>query len=288
MRKEVIRKPVLPYYLAGAGWLIYSLLLPFYRVTDILVAAVLSAAIFFVAAKVIPGRTEWVEAKEDPVDSGNRRVDEMVAAGKGLLREIRAVNDRIAQPALTARVDSLEEVSRQIFSEVIRRPRKAPEIRRFLEYYLPVTLKLLKSYDNMSGSVGGRGVGDGAGQAGQASQAGQAGPVGNVRVTMAKIENVMETITQAFRAQLDRLFQDEALDISTDITVLRGLLTQEGLLADGLTVERYAQGETGAGPGSPTGQGPDGAVGLGEAGGPDGSGGLDGNLDKGADITLRF
>ena len=46
---------------------------------------------------------------------------------------------------------------------------------------------------------------------------------------MESIENTMNTIVVAFENQLDYLFEDEAIDISTDITVLENMLVQEGL-----------------------------------------------------------
>ena len=51
----------------------------------------------------------------------------------------------------------------------------------------------------------------------------------NITSTMVEIERITHTIALAFEKQLDALFQDEALDISTDITVLEGMLGQEGL-----------------------------------------------------------
>jgi hypothetical protein len=211
MKKEIIRNSPVPYYLAGLCWLVYSLLLPFYRLTDILVAAVLSAAAFFVGKKVFAPRRELVEVEEVFAPSGSRLADDMVAQGQILLKDIRFINDKIGDPALSAQITDLEDVCRQIFKEVARRPQKAPLIRRSLEYYLPVTLKLLKSYYSMEE---------------QQTQGKM------VQTTMQKIAGVMETVLKAFRNQLDGLYQDEALDISTDITVLQGMLAQEGLLPD--------------------------------------------------------
>lgn len=213
MKKEIVKKSPMTYYLAGLCWLIYSLLLPFYRMTDILIAAALSAAVFFVAGKVFAPTRTVVEIEEVFAPSGSRQADEMIAQGRSLLQEIRAVNDRIGQPELSDQISRLEGICRQMFKEVQRRPQKVSLIRRSLDYYLPVVLKLLDSYSNMEAKqVQGE----------------------NVQATMKKIENVMETVLKAFSNQLDGLYKDEALDISTDITVLQGMLAQEGLLSDGL------------------------------------------------------
>ena len=82
-----------------------------------------------------------------------------------------------------------------------------------MNYYLPTTLKLLNSYDRMSAQ----------GVSGE-----------NISGTMNRVENMMETIVQAFEKQLDSLFGAEALDISTDITVLDNMMAREGLVEDAI------------------------------------------------------
>ena len=213
MKKEIIKRSPYPYYLAGACWLIYSLLLPFYRLTDVLIAAFLSAAAFFVGGKIFAPTREIVEIEEVFSASGNKQADEMISKGQSLLKDIRSANNQIGHPELSGQITRLEEICRQIFKEIQRRPQKAPLIRRSLDYYLPVVLKLLQAYQNMDG---------------------QAVQGENVQSAMGKIEGIMETVLKAFSNQLDGLYKDEALDISTDITVLQGMLTQEGLLSDGL------------------------------------------------------
>ena len=92
-----------------------------------------------------------------------------------------------------------------------RDPAKLPKVRRFMDYYLPTTLKLLNSYDRMSA----------AGVSGE-----------NIDSTLAKVEGMMRTIVAAFEKQLDALYGAEAMDISTDITVLETMMAREGLAGD--------------------------------------------------------
>ena len=107
-------------------------------------------------------------------------------------------------------------MSQKIFDEVKRDPKKLPQIRRFMDYYLPTTLKLLNSYDRMSA----------AGVSGE-----------NIDSTLAKVEGMMRTIVAAFEKQLDSLYGSEALDISTDITVLETMMAREGLTDQPLKAE---------------------------------------------------
>ena len=122
--------------------------------------------------------------------------------------EMRRLNDNIPDPRLSQQIDHLEEVTGKIVDQVVSQPKKLPQIRRFMDYYLPTTLKLLNAYDRM----------DAAGVSGS-----------NIDGTKAKIEDIMGTICAAFDKQLDALYGEEALDISTDIAVLENLLAQEGL-----------------------------------------------------------
>ena len=121
---------------------------------------------------------------------------------------MRRLNDTIEDEAISAQIDHLEAVTGKIIGAVVDKPSKLPQLRRFLNYYLPTTLKLLNAYDRM----------DAAGVSGA-----------NIDGTKGKIEEIMGTICKAFDKQLDALYGEEALDISTDITVLENMLAQEGL-----------------------------------------------------------
>ena len=121
---------------------------------------------------------------------------------------MRRLNDAIADEKISAQIDHLEEVTGKIIDHVVAEPKKLPQIRRFLDYYLPTTLKILNAYDRM----------DSTGISGD-----------NINTTKAKVEKMMDTITQAFDKQLDSQFGVEALDISTDITVMEQMLAREGL-----------------------------------------------------------
>lgn len=125
---------------------------------------------------------------------------------------MRRLNDSIEDETISAQIDHLEEVTSKIIDQVIKEPAKLPQIRRFLDYYLPTTLKILNAYDRM----------DAMGVSGD-----------NIDSTKQRVERMMGTIVQAFDKQLDALFGAEAMDISTDITVMENLLAQEGLAGEG-------------------------------------------------------
>ena len=77
-----------------------------------------------------------------------------------------------------------------------------------MNYYLPTTLKLLDAYEEFdSQPVQGE----------------------NIKTAKQQIEQTLDTINIAFENLLDKLFTDEVLDVSSDISVLETMLKQEGL-----------------------------------------------------------
>ena len=144
-------------------------------------------------------------------NTGDPDVDALLEKGRGMIAEIRAENDRIPDSALSDQLEKLENLCAEVFRAVYDKPAKAPQIRKFMDYYLPTTLKLLNAYDRM----GAQGV---SGE--------------NIDATMQRVESMMGTIVTAFEKQLDMLFGSEAMDISADITVLENMMKREGLSED--------------------------------------------------------
>ena len=212
--KTIVHKSAAPIYAAAVTWVLYALLFPLYQVGHFLLAA--AAVVAIIARRFCRDVTEEVEIPEEPVTTGNPELDKMIADGGGAIQTMRALNDSIQDETVSGQIDRLEEVSSRIFQYVKDNPAKLPQIRKFMSYYLPTTIKLLRSYDELS----------------------RQGVYGeNISGTMEKVEGMLGTIVLAFEKQLDSLFGDQALDISTDITVMENLLAQEGLTGEQLRSE---------------------------------------------------
>ncbi len=211
--KTIVHKSAAPIYAAAVTWLLYALLFPLYQAGHFLLAAAASAAVALIARLFCRDMAETVEVPEEPVSTGNAELDKAVAEGSAAIQTMRLLNDSIQDETVSGQIDRLEEVSTKIFAYVKDHPEKLPQIRKFMNYYLPTTLKLLRSYDELS-------------------RQGVSGE--NITGTMEKVESMMATIVLAFEKQLDGLFGDQAMDISTDITVLENMMAREGLTADEL------------------------------------------------------
>ena len=209
------RKSVAPFYAVAAVWLACGLLVPLYEPMHYLLAAAASGVVFLLVGALCRsgalGQAEEAPAapkQEAEPSTGNAELDKMLKDGRLAIAEMKRLDDNIADPGISADIVRLEQVSQKIFDEVKRDPGKLPQIRKFMDYYLPTTLKLLNAYDRMSG----------AGVSGE-----------NIDTTLSKVEGMMRTIVAAFEKQLDSLYGAEALDISTDITVLENMMAREGL-----------------------------------------------------------
>lgn len=221
MAKIVKRSPI-PVYALGLVWLVWGLFFPLYKLIHFALALAVSLAVFFLAKKIWRDRVIVVpdakpraepapQAEPAPApkrSTGNPELDALMVERDRAISEMRRLNDSIEDQKISDQIDHLEEITKKIIGCVVDRPQKLGQIRKFLDYYLPTTLKLLNAYDRM----------DAAGVSGT-----------NIDGTMGKIDAMMDTVVVAFDRQLDALFADEALDISTDITVMEQLLAQEGI-----------------------------------------------------------
>ena len=215
MAKQV-KRSVLPIYLVGVTWLVCALFFSLRSLTDYLVCAAVSAVVFIVGkaifpdkAYTIPGEEKKQEKKkpEQPKTTGDPKIDALVKERERAISEMRRLNDAIEDEKISAQIDHLEQTTGKIIDHVVANPKKLPQISRFMSYYLPTTIKLLNAYDRM----------DSTGVAGD-----------NISGTKERVEKMMDTLVQAYDNQFDALFGDEAMDISTDITVLENLLRQQG------------------------------------------------------------
>ena len=216
-----VRKSAAPFYAAAVVWVAYALVLPLYKGVHFAIVTAASLAVFAIAAALCKGgktaqtapEAKKAEAKAEEKPTGNPELDKLLKDGRLAIAEMKRLDDNIADADISADIVRLEQVSSKIFETVRNNPAKLPQIRKFMDYYLPTTLKLLNAYD-------------------RASAAGISGD--NINATIRKVEGMMRSIVAAFEKQLDALFGDEALDISTDITVLENMMVREGLSDDPL------------------------------------------------------
>ena len=129
-----------------------------------------------------------------------------------ILREIRQVNDAIPDAVMSAKIDRIEEITGKILKYQKEHPNKEGQLRSFLNYYLPTTLKILRAYAQL----------DAQGIEGE-----------NISAAKKRIEDMMDQVVYGFERQLDKLFRDDAMDITSDVEVLENMLRKDGLSDEG-------------------------------------------------------
>lgn len=141
------------------------------------------------------------------------QVREVLDKGDAYLAEIRRCNDLIPGAEISRKISRMEDIVEKIFDRAEKDPGIVPDLKKLMNYYLPMTVKLLNAYADMD-----------------------AQPVQgeNILASMREIEETLDTLNLAFEKLLDDLFSDTVLDVSSDISVLNTLLAQEGLTDDGL------------------------------------------------------
>lgn len=138
----------------------------------------------------------------------SEEVQEVIKEGEVYLEEIRSCNEAIPGVEISNKMYHLENVILRIFKRVEQHPELISDLHKFMDYYLPTTVKLLKAYEELDKQpVEGE----------------------NIKTAKQEIENTLDTINEAFENLLDSFFRNTAWDVSTDISVLKTMLAQEGL-----------------------------------------------------------
>ena len=168
---------------------------------------------------------EKIRQEAEQRDKKNARispdVQQVLDKGNDFLDKIRRSNDAIPGEEISSKISRMELIIAKIFERAKAHPEIIPDLNRLMDYYLPMTVKLLNAYEEMDSQ-----------------------PVQGENITSSKreIEETIDTLNIAFEKLLDSVFEDTAMDVSSDISVLNTVLAQEGLTEDELTrMRREAQ-----------------------------------------------
>ena len=129
--------------------------------------------------------------------------------GQAYMERLRELNIQIPGEVISNKLYKLDYLLKRIFQTLREHPEQSDQMRRFMEYYLPTTVKLVESYAEF----------DSAGVEGE-----------NIRTAKEEIEKTMDTINEAFEKLLDDLYQDAAFEASADAKVLKTVLAQDGYM----------------------------------------------------------
>ena len=221
------KRSALPIYAIGIVWLLYAGKLNTFR--GILSCAVVSAIVYAILRIVLPGKKtdeppkaaapEQPQPKQaekkpepqpepEPEEKLPPELQSVIYQGKRAIADIRRLNDEIPDERISAQIDLIERLTAQIFDCVRKNPKKLSQIRQFLNYYLPTTIKLMEQYLTLQN---------------------QSLKTENITEGMQKIEDLLDKVIIAFQRQLDALFEADVVDITADIRVMEQMMASEGL-----------------------------------------------------------
>lgn len=161
--------------------------------------------------KSTPARPEAPSAQSGSLDEETKKI---LKEGRAFIAHVRQKNDEIPGEEMSAKLDRLERIMTRIFDQVEKDPKSAPDLRRLMSYYIPTTQKLIDTYatldeQQITGS--------------------------NISEAKKQIEDSIDAINDAYEKFLDSFFENTAFDVSTDVSVLRQMMAQDGLTEDELT-----------------------------------------------------
>ena len=145
---------------------------------------------------------------EKHLDRYSDETKKILQEGQDFISHIHECNEKIPDAEMSGKLDRLEQVVTRIFAQVEKDPDSAPDLHKMMNYYIPVTRKLLDAYVELDDS----------------SITGE-----NVLKTKQEIEMSIDTINVAYETFLDNFFEDTAWDISSDISTLKTMMARDGL-----------------------------------------------------------
>lgn len=213
-------------------WVFFAFILPVLRLSGGLIAAGLAIMASVWAANALRRKAEktkdeqaaipvqYTEVTPEPEKPAAQEppaaepspyspeVQAVIQEGRTALKEMGRLYASIPNPEIRSRINELMSVSDKIIRDAIDDPADVPQIRKFLDFYLPTTIRLLNAYDRMSAQeFGGE----------------------NITGSMQRIEEMLDTTIAAYKKQLDALFANQAADIQMDIDTMNTMLAREGL-----------------------------------------------------------
>ena len=230
MRNNRRRIGVGPIYGFAISFLILSTFMPLYEAWGVLLTVGICSAVAYFVGRASAKKEQAAQARQAqaqaqaqqaqemprtqtaasarPKKSYGPEVDPIIQEGNKALSEMGRLYQSIREPEIRVKINELMRVTDKIMQDAIADPSDIPQIKKFMNYYLPTTLKLLNTYDRMSAQ----------GIEGE-----------NLGKTMKSITEMLDDAIEAYKKMLDSLFADQAMDIETEIQVMNTMLAREGL-----------------------------------------------------------
>lgn len=144
---------------------------------------------------------EELEEKES-----NALVEEYLSRAKRDVTALTEMTPKLREP-MKAKISEFLQIVGKIFELLKENPNTAKDLDKVINFYLPTTVKLMDNYIDLSEK-----------------------PTDSVKSSLKSMEQTMDLVNDGFMKMLDNIYQEKIMDLSSDMSVLKSMLRQEGLL----------------------------------------------------------
>ena len=225
---EAEKKSAVPILSVGVTWLVFAVVFHIYSATRFFLVAVLSFIVYQITKKKFPPKKveimmEAETQKENtakkteaavPLSPEERELRDLNERINLYFIEIKLLNDSIGDEFISGELYEIEKTLKKIQVHLndkseTSKTKKIEQLTQFFDYYMPTTIKILNSYRKIESQ----------------QLTGE-----NATETKKRVEESLPFVRKAFEKELDNMFSDEMMDITTDIDVLEAVLSKEGLI----------------------------------------------------------
>ncbi len=201
-KNENSKKPIISALIGGTFFAI-----PYLALNVSLLPSLGIAAIAYGAGNLLLSDAKSNYVKKDSMQN----FYDILNTAKKQNAKIYEVMNKIDDKELVRNIDEIHDTSAKIIDEISKNPSKLNKAQNFLNYYLPTTLKILITYDNMEN---------------------QYLNTKEINKSMENTKQMIIKINNSLKMQLSNLFQSEIIDTDAELKVFETMLKSEGLNTD--------------------------------------------------------
>ena len=183
---EIKKKSVVPVYGVAVALTLYCLIFPLYKTWHFIVLACAGVLSYILLSLLFPGKTEQIEVPEEPERTGDDKIDSLLAEGEKSIEEMHRLRDTIPNVTVQAKADDLIDITDKIFKKLLIEKSVYNQVKRFADFFLPTSVKLLGAYERF----------------------GQSGVEGeNITGTMERIDSALDMTLTSYKKFFDSFIQ---------------------------------------------------------------------------------
>ena len=155
------------------------------------------------------------EVLQERIDLERLEYEQLTAQASNTIKQIKGLEGKIENPGIQSNISQICETSDKILLSLKEKPKKMKQVRKFVDYYLPFTLKILDQYDRVE----------------------------NQSLTsqesidfMERVERMLDRVKLACEAQLNNMYDLDIIDTNADIKVFETMLKTDGLVDNNMNI----------------------------------------------------